>query len=274
MRTLATYCGDAYVDFQWSSPRLIDILRELPGQHTTEPVPRIHDNPHEQPPEAELLQQAQARRLRFVRFCMLAVAGFAMLQQAYDFLAFDFHLKVFYIFGVRTIFVLVTLYLTWLLGTEESESKWDHGILAFWLGVSAIGALYPFLHPVNDTIHFYFEMALVFLMYTLLPAHRFARRIPAMVLTAGCMFLLYDAAPFLPTWYVTFLALGFLLSNLLGLWVAKRLRGVTEDLKILEPMQAYDSDRPATWHGGEDQEWAGIDQELANFQLRSEGQPE
>jgi len=78
----------------------------------------------------------------------------------------------------------------------------------------------------------------------------------------------------LPTWYVTFLALGFLLSNLLGLWVAKRLRGVTEDLKILEPMQAYDSDRPATWHGGEDQEWAGIDQELANFQLRSEGQPE
>lgn len=237
-------------------------------------MPRHHDPQQEQPPEEELLQQAQSRRLRFVRFCMLAVAGFAMLQQAYDFLAFDFQLKVFYIFGVRTIFVLVTLYLTWLLGTEESESKWDHGILAFWLGVSAIGALYPFLHPVNDTIHFYFEMALVFLMYTLLPAHRFARRIPAMVLTAGCMFLLYEASPFLPNWYVIFLALGFLLSNLLGLWVAKRLRGVTEDLKILEPTQAYDSDRPATWESGEDQEWSTIDQELAAYQLQSKGQPE
>lgn len=237
-------------------------------------VSRSTDQESKQPPEAELLEQATSRRLRFVRFCMLAVAGFAMLQQAYDFMTFTSAWKAASIFGVRTVFVLLTLYLTWLLGTEESESKWDHGILAFWMGVAAIGALYPFMHPVDDTLHFYFEMGLVFLMYTLLPAHRFARRIPAIVLTVGCLYLLYVASPHLENWYVGFLTLGFLLSNLLGLWVAKRLRGVSEDLMILEPVQAFSSDRPATWGAGEREDWDALDQEMANFQLKAQAPPE
>jgi len=205
---------------------------------------------------------------------MLAVAGFAMMQQAYDFFAFDLRPKVFYIFGVRTVFVCLTLYLTWLLGTETSERKWDHGILAFWLGVTAVGSLYPFLHPVSATLHFYFEMGLVFLMYTLLPAQRFARRIPAFVLTGGCLYLLYGAQPYLSTWYATFLGLGFLLSNLLGYMVAKRLRGVTEDLPLLEPKQAFSSDRPASWLQNPDESWESLEGSLASLRMHPQGLPE
>lgn len=232
------------------------------------------DHPDRRPPEAELLEQARARRLRFVRFCMLAVAGFAMLQQGFDFLAFDLKPKVFYIFGVRTVFVALTLYLTWLLGTEESERKWDHGILAFWLGVTAIGSLYPFLHPLDDTLHFYFEMGLVFLMYTLLPAQRFARRIPALVLTVGCLWLLWESSPFLADWYVGFLAAGFLLANLLGVWVAKRLRGIAADITVREPTGAYVDDRPAAWAPAEGEGWSQLGAQLQAYRFQEQEAPE